>query len=123
MKHILVVDDDAYIRDLYGEILQSAGYTVTYAVDGKEAFDYMKKGGFDLILLDVMLPKMDALAVLKALEKDSPIAKNGPIVLLTNLAQDPTITELMRLGASAYVIKVDLTPDQVIAKVKEMLKK
>ncbi len=123
MKHILVVDDDAYIRDLYGEILQSAGYTVTYAVDGKEAFDYMKKGGFDLILLDVMLPQMDALAVLKALEKQPPARPNGPIILLTNLAQDPTITELMRLGASAYVIKVDLTPDQVISKVKEMLKK
>lgn len=123
MKHILVVDDDAYIRDLYGEILQNAGYTVTYAVDGKEAFDYMKKGGFDLILLDVMLPQMDALAVLKALEKQPPVRANGPIILLTNLAQDPTITELMRLGASAYVIKVDLTPDQVIAKVNEMLKK
>lgn len=123
MKQILVVDDDAYIRDLYGEILQSAGYTVTYAVDGKEAFDYMKKGGFDLILLDVMLPQMDALAVLKALEKQPPVRPNGPIILLTNLAQDPTITELMRLGASAYVIKVDLTPDQVIAKVKELLKK
>jgi CheY-like chemotaxis protein len=123
MKHILVVDDDAYIRDLYGEILQSAGYTVTYAVDGKEAFDSMRKGGFDLILLDVMLPQMNALAVLKALEKQPPVRPNGPIILLTNLAQDPTITELMRLGASAYVIKVDLTPDQVISKVKEMLKK
>lgn len=120
MKHILVVDDDAYIRDLYEEVLKNEGYTVTCAADGKEAFDLMKKGGFDLILLDVMLPKMDALAVLKALEKDPPAAKNGPTVLLTNLAQDPTITESLRLGASAYLIKVDLTPEQIVSKVREL---
>jgi len=122
MKKILIVDDDLYIRELYEEILKEAGFEVTTAVDGQDGFDKIKVGGFDLILLDVMMPKLDGLTVLAKLSQNPPRAKNGPIVLLTNLSHDPVIKEALQKGATAYLIKADLNPDQLVEKVKSFVK-
>jgi len=120
-KKVLIVDDDAYLRDLYEEVLKEAGYEITTAVDGEEGAGKLQAGGFDLTLLDVMMPKLDGLGVLKKLQQTPPTTPNGPILLLTNLAQDPIITEATQLGAKSYIIKADITPDQLIEKVKEYL--
>lgn len=120
-KKILIVDDDAYLRDLYEEVLKEAGYEVITAVDGEEGAGKLQAGGFDLTLLDVMMPKLDGLGVLKKLQETPPAIPNGPVLLLTNLAQDPIITEATQLGAKSYIIKADITPDQLIEKVKEYL--
>jgi len=123
MAHkILIVDDDLYIRELYEEVLKDAGYEVTTAVDGEDGLSKVKGGGFDLILLDVMMPKLDGLGVLQKLSEISPKPTNGPIILLTNLSHDPIINEAMQHGASTYMIKADVTPDQLMAKVKEVVK-
>jgi len=118
-KRILVVDDDEYIRDLYEEILKDAGYSVDIAVDGADGFTKMKKIAYDLVLLDIMMPKLDGIEVMKKL-KTQKISR--PTVLLTNLAHDPVIKEGKLLGAKAYLIKADLTPDQLIVKVRELVK-
>lgn len=120
-KKVLIVDDDAYLRDLYEEVLKEAGYEITTAVDGEEGAGKLQAGGFDLTLLDVMMPKLDGLGVLKKLQQAPPTTPNGPILLLTNLAQDPIIAEATQLGAKSYIIKADITPDQLIEKVKEYL--
>ncbi len=120
-KKILIVDDDLYIRDLYEEVLKSEGYEVTTAVDGKEGFDKLEAGGFDLVLLDVMMPKLDGITILSRLANTPPKIVNGPIVLLTNLSQGPVIEDGMKKGAKSYLIKADLTPDQLVKKVKEFL--
>lgn len=123
MAHkILIVDDDLYIRELYEEVLKDAGYDVSTALDGEDGLLKLKQGGFDLILLDVMMPKLDGLGVLQKLSEISPKPTNGPIILLTNLSHDPIINEAIHHGASTYMIKADVTPDQLLAKVKEVVK-
>lgn len=122
-QRILVVEDDEFLRELYDELLKGEGYEVTLAVDGEDGLTNMSAGGFDLVLLDIMLPKMDGLEILRKL-KDAPAkVKNGPVVLLTNLGQDSIIKEGFSLGASGYLIKSAMNPDQVLSEVKVFLNK
>lgn len=120
-KKILVVDDDQYIRELYEEVLKEAGYTVETAVDGEEGLALMQKGGYDLVLLDVMMPKRDGLGVLSALNANPPVQKNGPIILVTNLGHDPIIKDAMQKGATSYMVKDSMNPDQFVENVKKQL--
>lgn len=121
-KKILIVDDDMYLRDLYEEILKEAGFEVETAADGREGLTKLSVGGYDLTLLDVMMPHLDGLGVLSKLQEVKPTTPNGPIVLLTNLAHDPVIQEGLSKGAVAYLIKADMTPDQVLENVKKYIR-
>ena len=120
MKKILIVDDDQFLRDLYEEILKDAGYEVEVAVDGEDGLAKIQVTAYDLVLLDIMMPKLDGLGVLKKL-KEVPTAHPNKIVLLTNLAHNPIIKEGMELGAIAYLIKADMTPDQFLDNVKKFV--
>lgn len=121
MARILIVDDDLYIRDLYQEICTDAGYEVTVAVDGEEGFQKMHEGGFDVVLLDIMMPKKDGLGVLNELIVSPPVQPNKNIILLTNLAHEPVVKEALEKGAKAFLIKADITPDILLEKIKEYL--
>ena len=120
-KRILVIDDDLYLRDLYQELLKNAGYEVDTAIDGEEGIEKLKQGGYDLILLDMMMPKVDGLGVLTKLSEIQPPPKNGPVILLTNLGHEPVISEALQKGATTYLIKADTTPDQLLNVVKQYL--
>lgn len=122
-QKILVVEDDEFLRELYDELLKGEGYEVSVAVDGEEGLNKLSEGGFDLVLLDIMLPKMDGLEILRHTKDKPPKAKNGPVVLLTNLGQDSIIKEGFSLGASGYLIKSAMNPDQVLSEVKVFLNK
>lgn len=121
MKRILVVDDDQYIRDVYCEILEGEKYEVETAVDGQEGLLKAQEGGFDLILLDAMMPKVDGLGFLKELKENPPKTPNGPIILLTNLAHDKVIDEALENGAKSYLIKSDMNPDQFLQNIRKFL--
>ncbi len=121
-KRILLVEDEKFLRDLYAEILTDAGYTVDQAADGLAGYEFMHKGGYDVVLLDIMLPKMDGLQIMQKLVHETPpLTPNGSVIVLSNVGQDTTISALIALGATAYMIKSDYTPDQVIQKVKSVL--
>jgi len=121
-KKILVVEDDQYLRELYIDILENEKYLVEHAADGEEGYQKMFAGGYDLVLLDIMLPKMDGLKILEKLKKETPPTQpNKAIVVLTNIDQETSITQAISLGAKGYMIKSEYTPDQVIAKIKEYL--
>ena len=121
-KKVLIVEDDQYLRDLYVEILEAEKYAVDRAADGMEGYQKMYQGGYDLVLLDIMLPQMDGLKILQKLKNETPPVKpNLKIVILSNLGQESAITQALGLGASGYMIKSEHTPDQVIAKVKGYL--
>ena len=120
-RKIMVVDDDLYIRELYVEILKGEGYTVESAQNGEEAINKLKDGGYDLILLDIMMPKVDGLGVMDTLAKNPPPTKNGPILLLTNLDHGPLIKDAMSRGAAAFIVKADITPADLITQVKKYL--
>ena len=118
-KKILLVEDDQFTRELYEEVLKDAGFEVSSAVDGVEGLIKIKTGGYDLILLDVMMPKMDGLDVLRSLMNEPPKVKNGPIVLLTNLTNDPVIDTAYGLNAKGHLVKSDITPGELVEHVKK----
>ncbi len=115
---ILLIEDDRLVREAYEEALRQAGYDITVAEDGEQGLEKARQGGFNLILLDIMLPKIDGLGILRGLRQNPPIEKNGPVLLLTNLSHDPVINEGIDLGASAALIKSDIDPGMLIEAVK-----
>lgn len=122
VKKILIVEDDQYIRDLYVETLEDEGFFVENAADGEDGYKKIFHGGYDLVLLDIMLPKMSGLTILEKIRKETPpLSPNKMIVVLSNLGQETTIARAISLGARGYMIKSDYTPSQVIAKVREYL--
>ncbi len=118
-KRILVVEDDTFLRELYQEMLSGSGYDVQVAVDGEEALTQINKETFDLVLLDIMMPKKDGLQVLKGIDESK--KKATSIVMLTNLGQDQVIKDALALGAVGYLIKSSMAPDEVENKVKEVI--
>lgn len=120
---ILIVDDDPDLRDIYDETFTEAGYQVDLAIDGKEGLDKIFKGGYDLILLDIMMPKIDGLTVLKKIKTSGITLPPNIIVILSQLNEENIIKQAMELGAKDYLIKSDYTPDQVLKKVNNLLSK
>ena len=123
MAKILLIDDEAYTRELYDELLRDEGYEVVTATNGEEALTEAAKGGFDLILLDIIMPKKDGLAFLKDYDTIRPQNPNAQIVMLTVLSEDPIIKSCLEIGASGYLIKSELTPDKLVEEVKGYLVK
>lgn len=122
MAKVLIIDDDLYIRELYEEILKDAGHEVDSAADGSEGLKKLQTNHYDLTLLDVMMPKIDGLGILTKLKETPPPVPLGKILLLTNLAHGPVIKEGIEKGAVGYLIKADLTPDQLMEKLQSYLK-
>lgn len=122
-KRILIVEDDQFLREFYQELLVGEGFNVDSAEDGEIGSNKAKAGGYDLILLDIMLPKKDGLQVLRDLKASPSSSPNGPVVVLTNLGQDVIIKQCFALGAVGYLIKSALNPDQVLTEVHAYLTK
>ncbi|HSA83705.1 MAG TPA: response regulator [Patescibacteria group bacterium] len=120
-KRILFVDDDLYIREAYQEVLTSEGYTVDTAINGEEGLKKLQQGGYDLILLDVMMPTLDGIGVLEELQKNPPQQKNGPIVLLTNLGFDPLVKTAKDKGVTSYIVKAEITPRDLVDMIKKTI--
>lgn len=118
---ILLIDDDQDTLDIYFELLTNEGFSVDTARDGEEGFIKISKGGYDLILLDIMMPKIDGISLLKRLKQRPPISYNGPIIVLSALDQDLIVQEALKLGAKGYIVKSDLNPDEVLKKVYQLV--
>ncbi len=119
-KKILLVEDEDFIRELYVRQLTKEGFNVKFAADGTTGLNMLIAEPFDLLLLDIMLPGMNGLQILREFKTKNP---NSPMItiLLTNLGQEAVIKEGFELGAQAYLIKASYTPDQVVAEVKNAL--
>jgi DNA-binding response OmpR family regulator len=121
-KRILVVEDEAPLRELYVSILTDEGYAVDSAADGDEGYQKMYQGGYNLVMLDIMLPKLDGLKILEKLNTVSkPLKPNNAVVLLTNLGQDLVVAKAVQYNVRGYMMKSDYTPDQVVKEVKNYL--
>lgn len=119
---ILVVEDDEFLREVYVETLTSEGYIIDTAVDGDEAYQKIKQDGYDLVLLDIIMPKMDGLEVMKKIKADVITTSNKRIIFLTNLDKDEEIKQALELG-DGYLIKSQLTPGDLIKEVALFLSK
>ena len=122
MAKILLVEDDSFIADIYKRVLEARGFPVTVIGDGEAGLIEAKNGGYDLLLLDLMLPKMHGLQVLEELKKD-PKTAMMPIYILTNFQQDDVIKKATELGVNGYLLKLNLLPDQLADKVAAVLTK
>ena len=122
-KKILIVEDDQFLREFYQELLQAEGYIIDVAADGDEGSQKVLSGGYDLVLLDIMLPKKDGLQILQELHNQSAKSPNKALVVLTNLGQDAIIKQCFDLGADGFLVKSALNPDQVLTEVKSFLNK
>lgn len=121
MPKVLIVEDDQFIREMYHLILTKDGHEVWDALDGKIGLAMAQEGGYDVILLDLMMPNLDGLGFLQGL-KDKPAAKkNGAIIVLSNLAYGDAKQKALDLGASDFLVKADLDPKDVRAAVKKAL--
>jgi DNA-binding response OmpR family regulator len=117
--HILTVDDDDRIRRIVQINLQRAGYRVTAARDGMEALEQIEQERPDLVLLDINMPRMDGIEMLRRLRAD-PETAALPVVLLTAKTQDEDILEGKRSGADYYLPK-PFSPVDLLAVLREVL--
>lgn len=117
---ILIIEDDSYISDMYRIKLESEGFDVIVASDGQKGVECLNQQKPDLILLDVVMPKMDGFSVLQNIKED-PEVQDIPIIMLTNLGQKDSVEKGLKLGAVDYIIKAHFTPLEVVEKVKNFL--
>lgn len=120
-QRILVVEDDLFLRELYTDILTSEGYKVESAGDGEEALRKIKLGGYNLVLLDIILPKIDGLEVMRQIQNNPPQNPNKCVLFLTNLDKDEEMKAALKLG-QGYLIKSQITPGTLVEEVKNYLK-
>ncbi len=117
-KRILLVEDEDMIREMYQLALSQAGFEVESVADGQIAVETLSQdSNFDIILLDVMLPGLDGISVLKALRDQNLPAAQIPVFLLTNLGLEDLVKEALELGAKKYLIKSNVLPQQIIEEV------
>jgi len=118
VAHLLVVDDEPSFRALLRDILEGAGHGVTEARDGAEAFAFLERGGFDLVLTDRQMPKVDGLELVRRLRAR---AASPPVVVLTAHGSIPEAVEAVRLGAADYITKPLPSPGALVDLVASLL--
>ena len=119
-KVILLVDDDLTLREMYEERLKAEGFEIIQAVNGEEALAKAKESMPNVILLDIMMPKINGFDVLKQLKANEEL-KAIPVIILTALIQDVDRLQGKKLGAVDYIVKSETMPCEVIDKIKKVL--
>lgn len=115
---VLIVEDDAFLRKILSTKFGKEGFDVVTAGDGEEALEMMRKEGPDLVLLDLVLPKMSGFEVLTDARTDKALS-SIPVIVLSNLSQDEDIERVTKLGAVAFLTKVDNSINEIVMRVKE----
>jgi len=103
-KHVLLVEDDSYISNIYSIFLEKEGFTVIQAYDAKEADEHLEKSKFDLILLDIMLPDRSGLDILRDIRNNLETT-SLPVIILSNIETEDVVHEAEALGADKYMVK------------------
>lgn len=112
---VLCIEDEYFISELYGRALRKAGYNVTNALNGLDGLELAKTDQYDIILLDLMVPGMTGIEILKILSDPNQTKKiHSKIIITTNLVQDEEAREAIEKHADGYVIKADITPRELV---------
>ncbi len=120
MKKILVIDDDQFFAKTIIGALPEGKYEVASAENGEEGLEQMKSNKPDLVILDVLMPKMDGGTFLEIVKKD-PDLKNVPVLISSNMSSLKKISDMMSLGASGYIIKSDESLESIVQNVENIL--
>jgi DNA-binding response OmpR family regulator len=122
MQKIVIAEDDQLIITSLVEGFKQAGFEVTSAADGEVAVAKIKEIKPDVVVLDIMMPKLDGIGVLWEMKAD-PATEKIPAVMLTNLSDTATISKIIEAGAADYLLKSDQSIDQIVQKVREVLER
>jgi CheY-like chemotaxis protein len=117
-KHVLIVEDDELLREIYATKLGMEGFTVTTACDGMDGLEKATANTPDIILLDMIMPRMTGLEFLMAYQKGGGKAKT---VIMSNKSSTKEINQAKALGVLDYLIKSQLTPQDIVVRVNEYL--
>ncbi len=118
---VLVVEDDKFLRELFVKKLFNEGFDVKNSIDAQGAFQSIEESKPDIILLDLILPGVDGFEILAKIKADENIT-DVPVLILSNLGQQEDIDRAMSLGAHDFLVKANFTLDEIVLRVKEILK-
>ena len=121
LANVLLVEDDSFLANIYKTKFEMEKFKVIAAENGEIGLETARKKNPDIILLDILMPKMDGFAVLEELKKDE-TTKSIPVILLTNLGQKDDVERGLEMGAVDYFIKAHTKPSEIVEKVKSVLK-
>ncbi len=120
MKTILFIEDESILQKTFGDFLRKEGYEMISALDGEIGLRLVKTKHIDLILLDLVLPKVHGFEVLKKLKEDE-TTRDIPIIVLTNLEDIGDVEKAIELGAKTYLVKTQYNLEEILEKIKKTL--
>ncbi len=124
MKNILLIEDDPFLIEIYTKRLQEIGISLEVASDGEQGLRKLTEKKFDLLILDIVLPKIDGWEIMekiKDLRSDVKGLADLKIVVLSNLGQKEDVEKAINMGATKYLIKAHYTPSEVVEEIKKVL--
>ena len=121
--NVLIIEDETVLLDSYSEVLSNEGYNTLKCSDGYKGLDMLSKnhGDIDMIILDLMMPGMDGLEILKTIHNDKEKYGSSPIIVLTNMTSEKVIKEAFDLGASSYLIKSELEYTDLTKEIEKII--
>ncbi len=119
-KKLVVADDEQFITTAYSDGLARAGFSVAVAHNGEEALEVIAREHPDLVLLDLIMPKMNGFEVLKKVKSD-PALQSIPVVILSNLSQETDEAEVKKNGAIDFIVKSDISLQDLILRINQLL--
>ena len=120
---ILIIEDEIPLLRSYGELLKSVGYNILLAENGADGLEILKSNvdSVDLVLLDLMMPGIDGLDVLRAIDKDHSKYGDMPIIILTKMKNETIVKETFDLGVSSYLVKTDTDASGLLKEIDKFL--
>ena len=119
-KKILIIEDEKIIRDLLERKLTREGYSVVIATNGIDGLVEMREDRPDIVLLDIIMPKMGGFEVMEEMNKDETL-KDIPVIVVSNSGQPVEIDRIKKMGAKDWLIKTEFDPQEVLEKVKKQI--
>lgn len=121
-KKILLIEDDPFLSEIYITKFEQVGYSIEVVDNGEAGLKKASESNPDVVLLDIVLPKMNGLEVLSAIKKD-PNLNNTAVIILSNLGSDEDLNRAKDIGADGYLVKSQYTPSEVVSQVENILNK
>ncbi len=125
MKSVLLIEDDPFLIDIYTTKLRESGFSAEVASDGESGLRKLKEKHFDLLILDIVLPKIDGWEILEDIKKRKEKSKDSKklkIIVLSNIGQKEDVEKALAFGVDKYLIKAHYIPGEVIEEVKKLLR-
>ncbi len=119
-QKVLIIEDDGFLASIYAQKLELEGFEVAFATNGEDGLKLAQKDHPDLILLDLLMPKMDGFEVLEKLKADAAL-QGIKVLVLSNLGQKEDVERCLKLGAVGYIIKAHSLPGETVKRIKEIL--